>query len=194
MSSTVSKAQAGNKHQILSEIYDTPQKVTKSHNVHKRIVDPHGLSYESDHETSTHTKSTDAFSRHGLKTSPERSTHKRSESYGFEPRKRAESETRSRPPSRSESPRPQLALQSLLGSFLPPPSPATAYKRYTSVYPCASKLLAKKWDDAAHKRHLEKLRQMKARIDNSEPLKHNHLSVPSKKLQLKQGNSFDIHY
>ncbi|KAJ3302420.1 RNA-splicing factor [Kappamyces sp. JEL0829] len=54
----------------------------------------------------------------------------------------------------------------LLEPKLPDPAPQTAHKRYSSVYPCSSKLLAKKWDDATWKRHKEKISTMKACIDN----------------------------
>ena len=57
-------------------------------------------------------------------------------------------------------------LIGLLEEKLPDPSPQTAHKRYSSVYPCSSKLLAKKWDDATWKRHKEKIKTMKACIDN----------------------------
>nr|KAJ3420621.1 hypothetical protein HK105_005460 [Polyrhizophydium stewartii] len=85
----------------------------------------------------------------------------------------------------------------------PPPPYIPAYSRhgaklaahrYTSVYPCASKLLAKKWDDAARKRHLEKLKTMRARIDNVQPRKLNHLAIPSKKLLNKQETCKRIEY
>lgn len=54
----------------------------------------------------------------------------------------------------------------LLEEKLPDPTPQTAHKRYASVYPCSSKLLAKKWDDATWKKHKEKIKTMKACIDN----------------------------
>lgn len=57
-------------------------------------------------------------------------------------------------------------LQGLLEEKLPAPTPQTAHKRYSSVYPCSSKLLAKKWDDATWKKHKEKIKTMKACIDN----------------------------
>ncbi|KAJ3253426.1 hypothetical protein HK103_000695 [Boothiomyces macroporosus] len=54
----------------------------------------------------------------------------------------------------------------LLGDKLPPPTAKTAHKRYHPVLPCASKLLAKKWDDATWRKHKEKIKTMKACIDN----------------------------
>jgi len=54
----------------------------------------------------------------------------------------------------------------MLDDKLPPPTVKTAYKRHNSVYPCASKILAKKWDDVTMKKHREKIKTMKACIDN----------------------------
>ncbi|KAJ3268576.1 hypothetical protein HDV01_002555 [Terramyces sp. JEL0728] len=54
----------------------------------------------------------------------------------------------------------------LLKDKLPPPTPKTAHKRYHPVLPCASKLLAKKWDDETWRKHKEKVKTMKACIDN----------------------------
>ncbi len=84
---------------------------------------------------------------------------------------------------------PPVTLFSLLKEHLPPPTKATAHKRYMSVYPCSSKLLAKKWDDAARQRHLSKLKTMKACIDNVQSSTATHLSLPSKKILNEQGNA-----
>jgi hypothetical protein len=70
---------------------------------------------------------------------------------------------------------------------LPPPAPGNAHKRYSSVYPCANRLLAKRWDDAARERHRQKLATMKPYIDNTPPKKHGHLQLRLKKLQLEDG-------
>ncbi|KAI9341142.1 hypothetical protein BDR26DRAFT_934153 [Obelidium mucronatum] len=67
-------------------------------------------------------------------------------------------------------------------SKLPPPAPGNAHKRYSSVYPCANRLLAKRWDDAARKRHQEKLATMKTYIDNKPPQVQGHLKMRAKKL------------
>jgi hypothetical protein len=59
------------------------------------------------------------------------------------------------------------SVKGLLSDKLPPPRPATAHRRYSPVYACANTLLAKKWDDATWKRHREKIKTMKACIDNA---------------------------
>ncbi|KAH6593633.1 hypothetical protein BASA50_007194 [Batrachochytrium salamandrivorans] len=74
----------------------------------------------------------------------------------------------------------------LIGETLPPPTTTTAHKRYTSVYPCASKLLAQKWDNTARRRHLEKLETMKACVDNVQSNRSNILAVSSKRLLAQQ--------
>ncbi|KAI8903867.1 hypothetical protein EDD86DRAFT_95558 [Gorgonomyces haynaldii] len=58
---------------------------------------------------------------------------------------------------------------------LPPPQKGHEHLRYTSVYPCSSKLLAKKWDDQARKKHIDKIKTMKPAIDNQPPQKPLHL-------------------
>ncbi|KAJ3216281.1 hypothetical protein HDU67_009716 [Dinochytrium kinnereticum] len=73
-------------------------------------------------------------------------------------------------------------------SKLPPPAPGTAHRRYSSVYPCANRLLAKRWDDAARDRHRQKLATIKAYIDNTPPKRHGHLQLRLKKLQLEDEN------
>ncbi|KAJ3102251.1 hypothetical protein HDU97_000687 [Phlyctochytrium planicorne] len=73
-------------------------------------------------------------------------------------------------------------------SVLPPPAPGTAHRRYSSVYPCANRLLAKRWDDAARERHRQKLATIKAYIDNAPPKRHGHLQLRLKKLQLEDEN------
>lgn len=71
------------------------------------------------------------------------------------------------------------APKGYLQEKLPPAHPATAHKRYSSVYPVANTLLAKRWDDASLKRHRDKIRSMKACIDNE-----NHLMFsPSRQLK-----------
>jgi hypothetical protein len=57
-------------------------------------------------------------------------------------------------------------LLGLLDEKLPPPIKSTAHKRFQSVNPCSSKLLAKKWDDSTWHKHKEKIKTMKACIDN----------------------------
>ncbi|KAI8853633.1 hypothetical protein BC829DRAFT_274066 [Chytridium lagenaria] len=73
-------------------------------------------------------------------------------------------------------------------SKLPPPAPGTAHRRYSSVYPCANRLLAKRWDDAARDRHRQKLATIKAYIDNTPPKRHGHLQLRLKKVQLEDEN------
>jgi hypothetical protein len=74
-------------------------------------------------------------------------------------------------------------------SKLPPPAPGTAHRRYTSVYPCANLLLAKRWDDAARERHRIKIATMKTYIDNSPPKIHGHLQLRMKKMRQEEGIS-----
>ncbi|KAJ3312616.1 hypothetical protein HDU76_002849, partial [Blyttiomyces sp. JEL0837] len=71
-------------------------------------------------------------------------------------------------------------------SKLPPPAPGNAHKRYSSVYPSANRLLAKRWDDAARDRHRRKLATMKSYIDNTPPKRHGHLQLRLKKMQLEE--------
>ncbi|KAJ8327293.1 hypothetical protein QVD99_008153 [Batrachochytrium dendrobatidis] len=84
------------------------------------------------------------------------------------------------------SPTRSVASVGLLGKSLPPPNPTTAHKRYTSVYPCSSKILAQKWDEAARKKHADKIKSMKSCVDNAPSKRMAHLDVPSKKLLNKQ--------
>jgi hypothetical protein len=74
----------------------------------------------------------------------------------------------------------------LLEEKLPPPKPCTAHKRYSPVYACANTLLAKKWDDATLRRHREKIKTMKACIDNENSAKASD-SRALKKSIAKQG-------
>lgn len=53
-----------------------------------------------------------------------------------------------------------------LPDSLPPPKPQTAHKRYSSVYPCASQLLSKRWDEEKWRKHIEKLHTMKVSLFN----------------------------
>ncbi|KAJ3393166.1 hypothetical protein HDU84_002513 [Entophlyctis sp. JEL0112] len=78
------------------------------------------------------------------------------------------------PPPRTE--------KQIVSSSLPPPAPGNAHKRYTSVYPCANKLLAKRWDDAAKRKHQKKLATMKTYIDANAPKVQGHLKLRTKKL------------
>jgi hypothetical protein len=77
-------------------------------------------------------------------------------------------------------------------SSLSPPAPGNEHRRYSSVYPCANKLLAKRWDDAARERHRRKLATIKTYIDNTPPKKHGHLQLRLKKLQLEDGTCNQI--
>ncbi|KAI8619474.1 hypothetical protein BC830DRAFT_769458 [Chytriomyces sp. MP71] len=70
-------------------------------------------------------------------------------------------------------------------SKLPPASPSNEHKRYSSVYPCANRLLAKRWDDAARKRHHDKLATMKTYIDSKPPQAQGHLKERAKKLHME---------
>jgi hypothetical protein len=49
---------------------------------------------------------------------------------------------------------------------LPPAKPSTAYKRYNSVLPSSSKLLSYHWDAITLQKHKDKIKTMKACIDN----------------------------
>jgi hypothetical protein len=77
-------------------------------------------------------------------------------------------------------------VRGLLQEKLPPPKPSTAHKRYSPVYACANTLLAKKWDDATWRRHREKIKTMKACIDNAHSVKAS-ASREMKKNIAKQG-------
>ena len=77
------------------------------------------------------------------------------------------------PRSKSTRPRPQAPLDFQLpqktGNLLdrlPPAKASTAYKRYNSVLPCSSKLLSYHWDAVTLQKHKEKIKTMKACIDN----------------------------
>lgn len=80
----------------------------------------------------------------------------------------------------------------LLEGKLPDPTPQTAHKRYSSVYPCSSKLLAKKWDDATWKKHKEKIKTMKACIDNVHSVEKPSTLRSLKKSIAKQGLCLSI--
>ncbi|KAJ3404732.1 hypothetical protein HDV05_006924, partial [Chytridiales sp. JEL 0842] len=73
-------------------------------------------------------------------------------------------------------------------SKLPPPAPGNEHRRYSSVYPCANRLLAKRWDDAARERHRQKLATMKAYIDNAPPKQPGHLQLRLKRIQQEDDN------
>ncbi|KAJ3114285.1 hypothetical protein HK100_001707, partial [Physocladia obscura] len=73
-------------------------------------------------------------------------------------------------------------IQSKQLERLPPPAPGSAHKRYTSVYPCTNRLLAKRWDDAAREKHQLKLSTMKTYIDSAPPKVQDHLNARAKKL------------
>ncbi|TPX62558.1 hypothetical protein PhCBS80983_g00339 [Powellomyces hirtus] len=75
---------------------------------------------------------------------------------------------------------------------LPPPTPATAHRRYTPVYKCSNRLLAKRWDDTAARRHREKIASMKPAIDNKPPQRCSHLEMGLKKLRQEQEKSHRI--
>ena len=79
----------------------------------------------------------------------------------------------------------RIEPQSLLKTNLSPSASTADYKRYMPIYPCSNKILAKKWDEAKRKRHIEKLCTMKACIDNKNP-KVYHL-LRSKKYLNEQG-------
>ncbi|KAJ3160232.1 hypothetical protein HDU86_001068 [Geranomyces michiganensis] len=83
-------------------------------------------------------------------------------------------------------------IEAPLGKPLPPPTPATAHRRYTPVYKCSNRLLAKKWDDVAAQRHREKIASMKPAIDNKPPRKCSHLDMGLKKLRQEQEKSHRI--
>ncbi|KAI8998392.1 hypothetical protein BC832DRAFT_565661 [Gaertneriomyces semiglobifer] len=63
---------------------------------------------------------------------------------------------------------------------LPPPFPATAHRRYASVRPVTSLVLAKRWDDTAKKRHQDKIKSMRPAIDNKPPKRYSHLDHRAK--------------
>ncbi|KAJ3179408.1 hypothetical protein HDU87_003018 [Geranomyces variabilis] len=83
-------------------------------------------------------------------------------------------------------------IEGPIGKPLPPPTPATAHRRYTPVYKCSNRLLAKKWDDVAAQRHREKIASMKPAIDNKPPRKCSHLDMGLKKLRQEQEKSHRI--
>ncbi|KAJ3176157.1 NACHT domain- and WD repeat-containing protein 1 [Irineochytrium annulatum] len=78
-------------------------------------------------------------------------------------------------------------------SYLPPAAPGTAHRRYTALQPCANRLLAKKWDDAARERHRQKLATIKTYVDSRTPKKHSHLKLRLKRLQLEEEHLTEIH-
>jgi hypothetical protein len=82
----------------------------------------------------------------------------------------------------------------LLEEKLPDPTFQTAHKRYSSVYPCSSKLLAKKWDDATWKKHKEKIKTMKACIDNVHSVEKPSTLRSLKKSVAKQGTLASLFY
>lgn len=61
--------------------------------------------------------------------------------------------------------RPKSTASNLL-DHLPPPKPNTAYKRYTPISPCCSKVLSYRWEQEKLQKHKEKIKTMKACIDN----------------------------
>lgn len=78
-------------------------------------------------------------------------------------------------------------LANELPKKLPPATPGTVHRRYSPVYKCANRLLAKRWDDAANRRHREKIASMKPAIDNKPPQKCSHLDMRLKKIRQEQG-------
>ena len=68
----------------------------------------------------------------------------------------------------------------------PKPAPFS-YRHYHSLYPNCNKLLAHKWDQTQHNKHLKKLAAAKATVDNSAPKVYNHLKVNFKKQQMEEG-------
>ncbi|KAJ3000956.1 hypothetical protein HDV02_000025 [Globomyces sp. JEL0801] len=61
----------------------------------------------------------------------------------------------------------------MLDDTCPPAAEQSAHRRYLAVYPCASTLLAKKWDDATWTRHRDKIKSMRPAIDNKNPIASN---------------------
>lgn len=83
------------------------------------------------------------------------------------------------------SPRHATKLVGMIDEKLPAPQKSTAYKRYTSVLACSSRLLQQKWDEQTQIKHKEKLKTMKACIDNIHTKPSSH---PSQKTSIaKQG-------
>ncbi|KAI9103245.1 hypothetical protein DFS34DRAFT_358533 [Phlyctochytrium arcticum] len=72
---------------------------------------------------------------------------------------------------------------------LPPASSATHHRRYSPVYKCANRLLAKRWDDAARDRHKEKVASIRPAVDNSPPKRYSHLDLRLKKIHQDQEQS-----
>ncbi|KAJ3122849.1 hypothetical protein HK098_002425 [Nowakowskiella sp. JEL0407] len=66
-----------------------------------------------------------------------------------------------------------------------PPNPS-AHRHYNTFHPVCNKLLAKKWDKADRKLHLEKLAKIRPRVDNSLPKVHLHLQLKLKKLRIEE--------
>ncbi|KAJ3130272.1 hypothetical protein HK098_004319 [Nowakowskiella sp. JEL0407] len=66
-----------------------------------------------------------------------------------------------------------------------PPNPS-AHRHYNTFHPVCNKLLAKKWDKADRKLHLEKLARIRPRVDNSLPKVHLHLQLKLKKLRIEE--------
>ncbi|KAJ1548016.1 hypothetical protein HK096_007097 [Nowakowskiella sp. JEL0078] len=61
-----------------------------------------------------------------------------------------------------------------------------AHRHYKTFHPVCNKLLAKKWDKADRKLHLEKLAKAKPTVDNTPPRVHMHLQLKLKKLQVEE--------
>ena len=61
------------------------------------------------------------------------------------------------------------------------------YRHYHPLGACTNKILAHKWDQAQHRKHLLKVKAMGPAIDNEAPKHYVHLEKNLKKKQLKQG-------
>jgi hypothetical protein len=77
---------------------------------------------------------------------------------------------------------------------LPPANPSTAYKRYNPVLPSSSKLLSYRWDEVTLQKHKEKVKAMKACIDNHASLKTNPKQRSLKQQVSKNGKSHLVSY
>lgn len=64
------------------------------------------------------------------------------------------------------------------------------YRHFTSLHPCANRLLAMKWDRDDRKKHLKKLAAVKPKVDNCAPKLYRHLQTKPKKHQMDQGTFF----
>ncbi|KAI8818399.1 uncharacterized protein EV422DRAFT_508262 [Fimicolochytrium jonesii] len=138
----------------------------------KRIV--HGVPNSKEPALHEASRAAEASHHHQLSTSPRRTPQSRPTSAAH----------------RGLSPPLQSTISSILTNELPkklpPATPGTLHRRYSPVYKCANRLLAKRWDDTANRRHREKIASMKPAIDNKPPQKCSHLDMRLKKMRQEQ--------